>query len=58
MSGLKETFRKRYIYVAERTNKAETTQEEQSEKAELSGEFVERNTVEGAIKTDIDTRPE
>ena len=32
ISGLKETFRKRYI--VERTNKAETRPEEQSEKAE------------------------
>ena len=32
-------------------------QEEQSEKA-LSGEFMERNTVESAIKTETDTRTE
>ena len=39
ISGLKETFIKRYI--VERTNKAELRPEEQSEKAELSGDFME-----------------
>ena len=39
ISGLRETFIKRYI--VERTNKAEMRPEEQSEKAELSGEFME-----------------
>ena len=57
ISGLKETFIKKYT--AERTNKAEIRPEEQSEKGgELSGEFMERNAVERAIKTDIDTRTE
>ena len=37
-SGPKETFIKRYI--VQRTYKAELRPEEQSEKAELSGEFV------------------
>ena len=39
-----------------RTYKAEIGQEEQSESWELSGEFMEWNTVERAIKTEIDTR--
>ena len=40
ISGLKETFTKRYI--AERTNKEKIRPEEQSEKnGELSGEFME-----------------
>ena len=38
-SGLKETFIKRYI--VERTNKAELRPQAQSEKTELSGEFME-----------------
>ena len=37
--GLRETFIK--IYVTERINRAEIRLEEQSEKAELSGEFME-----------------
>ena len=39
ISGLRETFIKRYI--VERTNEAEMRPEEQSKKAELSGEFME-----------------
>ena len=39
MSELKETFIKRYI--ADRTNKAEIRPEEQKEKAELLGKFME-----------------
>ena len=50
-----EDFIKRHI--AERIYKEEIGPEEQSEKSgELSGEFMERNTVERAIKTKIDTR--
>ena len=57
ISGLKETFIKRYK--VERTNKAEIRPEEQSEKTrESSGEFMKWNTVERAIKTEIDTRTE
>ena len=57
ISGLKETFIKRYM--VERTNKAEIGPEEQSKKSrELSGEFMEGNTVEWAINTEIDTRAE
>ena len=41
-----------------RTNKAEKRPEEQSERAELSGKFMERNTVEKAIKTKLDARTE
>ena len=41
-SGLRETFVKVYIYIVERTNKAELRPKEQTEKAkELSGEFME-----------------
>ena len=54
ISELKETFVQRYT--AERTNKPEIKPEKQSEKRELSGEFMERNTVERAIKTETDTR--
>ena len=54
ISGLRETFIKWYI--VERTNKAEIRREEQTEKAELLGEFMEWNTVERAIKTEIDIR--
>ena len=39
ISGLRETLIKRYI--VDRTNKAELRSEEQSEKAELSGECME-----------------
>ena len=39
ISGLTETFIKKYI--VERTSKAEIKPEEQSEKSELSGEFME-----------------
>ena len=39
ISGLKETFLKRYRL--QRTNKAEVRPQEQSEKTELSGEFME-----------------
>ena len=56
ISILKETFIKRSI--VERTNKAELRPKEQSEKAELSGEFMERNTIKWSIKTEIDTRTE
>ena len=50
----RETFIKRYV--VERTSKAEIKPEEQSEKAEFSGEFMEWNTVERATKTETDTR--
>ena len=53
ISGLRKTFIKRYP--VERTNK-DIRPEEQSEKAELSGEFMELNTAERAIKTETDTR--
>ena len=45
-------------YIVERTNKAEIRPEEQSEKAELLGEFMESNTVERATKTETDSRTE
>ena len=45
--GLRETFTKRSIEL-ERTNKAEIRPEEQWESRELPGEFMERNTTEGA----------
>ena len=54
VSGLKENFRKRYT--VEKTNKAEMRPGEQSEGAELSGGFMERNTVERTIRTETDTR--
>ena len=58
-SGLRETFVKVYIYIVERTNKAELRPKEQTEKAkELSGEFMEWNRVERTIKTETDTRTE
>ena len=53
---MRETSIKRHI--AERTNKAEMRPEAQSEKVELSGEFMERNKVERAIKTETVTRTE
>ena len=56
LSGLREIFINRCI--GERTIKAEIRPEEQSEKAELSGEFMEWNTVERAIKTEMVTRTE
>ena len=56
ISGLKETFVKRYV--VERINKTEIRPEEQSENGELSGEFMKWNTVETAIKTEIDPRTE
>ena len=56
LPGLKETFIKRYI--VERTNKALIRPEDQSEKAELLGEFMKWNTVESAMKTETDTRTE
>ena len=56
ISGPKETFTKRYV--VKRTNKAEIRPEEQSENRELSGEFMARNTIERAIKTEIDARIE
>ena len=50
ISGLKETFIKRCT--VERTRNAEIRLEEQSEEnGELSGEFIECNTVERAIET-------
>ena len=39
ISGLKQTFIKRYI--VERTNKAEIQPEDEWEKGELSGDFLE-----------------
>ena len=58
ISGLKETFIKRYI--VERTNKPEIRPEEQSQKTDgvLLGERMEWNTAERALKTEIDTRTE
>ena len=57
ISGLKETFIKRHT--AETTIKADIRPEEQSEKTErCRKKFMEWNTVERAIKTDIDTRRE
>ena len=56
ISGLKETFIKRYT--VERANRAEIRQQEQSQNGELSGEMMEWNTVERAIKTAIDIRTE
>ena len=54
-SGLKETFIKRYI--VERTNRDKTRRTEW-ENGELSGEFMEWNKVERAIRTETDTRTE
>ena len=65
MSGLKETFTKRYI--VERTNKAEKRPEEQSEKAEscrenlwneieLGGGGGRHNKMENRIKRSWQTR--
>ena len=57
MSGLRETFIKRYI--VERTNKAEIKPEEQSAEAESCREKLRNeNTVERTIKTETDTRTE
>ena len=56
ISGLKETFIKKYT--VERTNKPEIKLEEQWQRGDLSVEFMERNTVERAIKTEMDTRTE
>ena len=54
-SGLTETFIKRHM--VERTNKArDRTGRTEWENGELSGEFMEWNKVERAIKTKIDTR--
>ena len=53
ISGLKGTFIKRCI--VERTNNAGIRPEEQNEK---KGEFMDWNTVERAIKTEIDARTE
>ena len=36
-------------------NKAEVRLEEQNEKAELLGKFMKQNTVERAVKTEINT---
>ena len=57
ISGLKETFRKRYI--AQRTNKAELRPQKQSEKTESCLENLwNENTVERATETEIDLRRE
>ena len=57
ISGLKETFIKRYI--VERTNKAEIRPEELSEKTESCREnSCDEITVERVIKTETDTRTE
>ena len=56
MSGLRVTYIKRYKVTM--TNKAELRPEELSEKAELSVEFMEGNTVEWAIETETDTGTE
>ena len=57
ISGLKETFIKKYI--VERTNKAEIRPKELREKTESCRENLwNRNTVERAMKTEIDTRTE
>ena len=48
-------FRKEIV---ERVNEAEIRSEEQWESEELSGESMEWNTVERAIKTETDTRTE
>ena len=53
---MKETFIRRFT--AKRTNKAELRLEEQSENRKLSGEFMEWNTGERAIQTEIHTRRE
>ena len=53
ISGLKETFIKRYI--VEWTNKTGGTE---WESGKLLGEFMEWNTVERAIKPETDTRTE
>ena len=46
-------------YITKKTNKAEIRPEEQGEKAESCRENLwNRNTVERAIKTEIDTRTE
>ena len=45
------------IYIVERTNKAEIRPEDKSEETESSGEFVEQNTVERAIKTKMKVNP-
>ena len=44
------------IYIVERTKKEEMRPEEQRESGELSGEFMERNTVERATKTKKQTQ--
>ena len=57
ISGLKETFRRRYI--AQRTTKAEIRPEELSEKTESCREnSCDEITVERVIKTETDTRTE
>ena len=56
ISGLRVTYIKRYKVTM--TNKAELRPEELSEKAELSVEFMEGNTVEWAIETETDTETE
>ena len=55
ISGLKETFIQKYL--VQRANKARfKTGRKEWESGELSGEFMERNTVDRAIKPEIDTR--
>ena len=45
-------------YTVERTSTTEIRPKEQSEKAELSGEFMGLNTIEMAMKAGTDTRIE
>ena len=55
MMIMKETFTKKYI--VERTNKAEIRPEGHSgENGELSGEFMERSTVERTVQTETDAK--
>ena len=55
MSGLKETFIKRYI--VERTNEAEVRREEQSEKTESCRENLWNEIqLKGQERTETDTR--
>ena len=57
ISGLKETFIRDIV---ERINKADIRPDEQSEKMEFCREnlWMEWNTVERAIKTEVDIRTE
>ena len=43
-------------HIAERTNKADIRPEEQRENGELTGEFLRRNSVERAIKTETEVK--